>query len=114
MKKILPFILFVISLSMTNLQAQCKYESKVREFKNKANSVGTKKSSNGSQGYIQYANYYANLCYCEQSLSDSDVARLVTTLNASVNIINSQYSSLAGSLSKMTIAKCKGMAKNGN
>ena len=76
---------------MTNLKAQCKYESKVQEFKNKANSVGTKKSSNGSQGYLQYANYYANLCYCEQSLSDSDVARLVTTLNASVNIINSQY-----------------------
>ncbi|MFT4646325.1 MAG: hypothetical protein ACI8RP_001520 [Urechidicola sp.] len=114
MKKTLPFILFVISLSMTNLKAQCKYESKVQEFKNKANSVGTKKSSNGSQGYLQYANYYANLCYCEQSLSDSDVARLVTTLNASVNIINSQYSSLAGSLSKMTIAKCKGMGKNIN
>ena len=52
MKKTLPFILFVISLSMTNLKAQCKYESKVQEFKNKANSVGTKKSSNGSQGYL--------------------------------------------------------------
>ena len=114
MKKIFPFILFVISLSMANLQAQCSYASKVQEFKNKANSVGTKKASNGSQGYMQYANYYGNLCYCEQNLSDSDVGRLVTTLNASVNIINSQYSSLAGSLSKMTIAKCKGMAKNGN
>ena len=52
MKKTLPFILFVISLSMANLQAQCSYASKVQEFKNKANSVGTKKASNGSQGYL--------------------------------------------------------------
>lgn len=114
MKKLLSFIVFVFSLSMTNLQAQCRYESKVEEFQNKANSVGTKKSSNGSQGYMQYANYYGNLCYCEQNLSNSDVGRLVNTLNASVNIINSQYSGLAGSLPKMTIAKCKGMAKSVN
>uniref|UniRef100_UPI003A94BE1A hypothetical protein n=1 Tax=Mesoflavibacter zeaxanthinifaciens TaxID=393060 RepID=UPI003A94BE1A len=115
--KLTILFLTFLGLLSTEIKAQCTYQSKIQEFQNKANSVGTKKASNGSDGYRQYANYYTNLCYCEQSWSDADLDQLVTTVNASVKIINSpdfKYYSLAGKLPQMTKAKCKGMAKGGN
>ncbi|AEV31692.1 hypothetical protein Oweho_0678 [Owenweeksia hongkongensis DSM 17368] len=112
MKQALLFTLIIFGLFNSHIQAQCRYDSKVQEFRNKANNAGTKESSNGSQGYFQYANYYEQMCWCESELSDADMERLVATINGCVQIVNSQYSSLAGKLPTMTKAKCKGMSKS--
>ena len=115
--KLTILFLTFLGLLSTEIKAQCTYQSKIQEFQRKANSVSTKEASNGSDGYRQYTNYYTNLCYCEQSWSDADLDQLVTTINASVKIINStdfKYYSLAGKLPQMTKAKCKEMAKGGD
>ncbi len=114
----MKYIILLLSIVVfsTTSYSQCSYESKIQEYQNKANSVGTKEASNGSQGYYQYAGYYTNLCYCEQSWSDEDLNKLVATINASVDIVNSEqdkYYTLSGRLPRMTKEKCRGMSRGG-
>lgn len=109
MKKL--FLMIFVGLNSLLINAQCAYQSKAQQYMDKAKNAPTKESDNCAQGYYQYANYYANMCFCEQQMSDADYNKLVETLNASVTIINNQYSSCGGKLTKMTLAKCKAMTK---